>query len=304
MPDDLHAWIGNREEIADVITLWPVQALHATLDREGPPPAAGDPLPPLWHWLFFLPTVPHSELGVDGHPERGGFLPPVPLPRRMFAGARYEFRRPLHIGERARSARGVASVSEKHGGSGPLVFVLIRYEVTGEEGLCVVAEHDIVYREAPTEAPTYPPSADAIPTAPWSETITPDAVMLFRYSALTFNAHRIHYDHPYVTHAEGYPGLVVHGPLTAMLLADLAQRNGPGPLETFSFRARSPLFAGHPIRLLGEPSGRTAALAAWSQDRRRAVTAAAGFGLPATESRWPGRARMVQSSWIQETENG
>ena len=277
MPDDLQAWVGSRERIDDVVSLWPAQALHATLDLEGPSPSNGDPLPPLWHWLFFLPTVAHSGLGVDGHPERGGFLPPVPLPRRMFAGARYEFRRPLRIGEEARSTAEVVGVTEKSGASGPLVFVLVRYEIAGEEGVCVVAEHDIVYREAPRGAPDYTRGTGPIPAAAWSRTITPDPVMLFRYSALTFNAHRIHYDHPYVTLAEGYPGLVVHGPLTALLLADLAERNGPRALKTFTFRARSPLFAGSPITLLGDLDGEHAELAAWSHDGRLAVTAAAGY---------------------------
>jgi 3-methylfumaryl-CoA hydratase len=278
VPEDLQDWVGNREESEDVIAIWPVRALHATLDLEGPSLVHGDPLPPLWHWLFFLPTVPHSGLGVDGHPEKGGFLPPVPLPRRMFAGARYEFRRPLRIGEAARSVGEVVAVTEKEGAGGPLVFVLVRYEVSGENGLGIVAEHDIVYREAPGGAPDYGRGTGPIPTAAWSRTITPDPVMLFRYSALTFNAHRIHYDHPYVTLAEGYPGLVVHGPLTAMLLADLARCNGPGPLQTFSFRARSPLFAGSPITLLGDLDGNQADLAAWSHDGRLAVTATAEFG--------------------------
>ena len=277
MSKDLQQWVGGREECEDVIALWPAQALQATLDLEGPSPAIGDHLPPLWHWLFFLPTVPHSGLGVDGHPQRGGFLPPVPLPRRMFAGARYEFRRPLRIGETARSTGEVIAVTEKQGASGPLVFVQIHYEITGEDGLSIVGRHDLVYREAPRGALDYSRGTGPIPTAAWSRTITPDPVMLFRFSALTFNAHRIHYDHPYVTLAEGYPGLIVHGPLTAMLLADLARRNGPGPLKTFSFRARSPLFAGSPVALLGDLDGDEAELAAWSHDGRLAVTAAAGF---------------------------
>jgi 3-methylfumaryl-CoA hydratase len=196
----------------------------------------------------------------------------------MFAGGRYEFRRPLRIGERARSTGEVVGVSEKLGSSGPLIFVVVRYEVAGEQGISVVAEHDIVYREAPREPPVYAPGTEAIPDAAWSGTVTPNAVMLFRYSALTFNSHRIHYDHPYVTGVEGYPGLVVHGPLTAMLLADLARRNGPGPLVTFSFRALSPLFAGSPITLSGNLEGDRASLAAWSHDRRPAMSAEARFG--------------------------
>lgn len=278
MREDLRAWIGRAEETEDLISAWPVRALQATLDLPDALPRQGDTLPPLWHWLFFLPTVPHSNLGPEGHARLGGFLPPVDLPRRMFAGGRFTFHGPLRIGETAFRKGTVMGIEEKQGRSGRLVFVTIRYEITGGEGLCISEEQDLVYREPP-EGPESPsPGADPVPLAAWARTIVPDPVMLFRFSALTFNSHRIHYDHPYATAVEGYPDIVVHGPMTAVLLADLARREGPGPLEAFSFRARSPLFARDPFTLSGEPGAdRTASLVAWSHDGRRAMTAEARF---------------------------
>ncbi|NNC93289.1 MAG: acyl-CoA dehydrogenase [Acidimicrobiia bacterium] len=278
MAEDLRAWIGRREETTDVITAWPVRALQATLDLPDPEPQNGDPLPPLWHWLFFLPTAAHSDLGSEGHALPGGFLPPVPLPRRMFAGGRFTFHRPLRIGEPATRTGTVRSVEEKHGKTGQLLFVTVRYEFTTDEGLCIAEEQDLVYREAPhgTQAPA--PGIKPVPTAPWTHVVEPDPVMLFRFSALTFNGHRIHYDHPYVTEVEGYPDLIVHGPMTALLLADLARRNGSGPIRTFAFRARAPLFTNGPFTVLGGPEEhRRADLSVWSHDQRLAVTAQAEF---------------------------
>lgn len=278
MPEDLQTWIGRREETDDLITAWPVQALEATLDLADSGPRPGDPLPPLWHWLFFLSTAAHSHLGPEGHARLGGFLPPVELPRRMFAGGRFTFHRPLRIGEQASRTGTVTRIEEKQGRSGRLVFVMVRYEITGEDGLAIVEEQDLVYREAPARSQVPAPGTGPIPAQPWSRSVDPDPVMLFRFSALTFNGHRIHYDYPYVTEVEGYPGLIVHGPLTALLLADLARREGPGPLESFSFRARSPLFADGPFTLLGVPGdNRTATLAVWSHDARLAMTAGAEF---------------------------
>lgn len=279
MPEDLSAWIGSREETEDMLTPWPVAALAATLDFDDLSAQEGDPLLPLWHWLYFLPTVPHSGLGSEGHAKLGEFLPPVPLPRRMFAGGRTEFLAPLRIGQRARRSGTVVSVDEKQGRSGSLVFVTVRYEVSTETGPALWEEQDLVYREAATQPEIPTPGTKPIPGGDWERTITPDGALLFRFSALTFNAHRIHYDHPYVTGVEGYPHLIVHGPLTALLLADLARRHGPQPLRRFSFRARSPLFADGPFTLLGGlESSQQAELSAWSHDRRLAMTAEADFG--------------------------
>lgn len=278
MSERLTDWIGTTEERADLITEWPAAALQATLDLTDPPLQEGDELPPLWHWLYFLPTVAGSGLGAEGHARLGGFLPPVPLPRRMFAGGRTEFLAPLRIGQHARRMGTVASVIEKQGRSGALVFVTVRYEVSTETGLALTEEQDLVYREAAARPEVPAPGKDPIPPGAWTRTITPDEVMLFRFSALTFNAHRIHYDFPYVTGVEGYPHLIVHGPLTALLLADLAHRNGPSALRSFSFRGRAPLFADGEIALVGGPKDEDRVpLSAWSHDRRLAMTADALF---------------------------
>ena len=240
---DWQQWVGRTESHADEVTRVPVQALAATLDRDDPLPIAGDPLPPLWHWLYFLPMCRQSDLGPDGHPQRGGFLPPVPLPRRMWAGGRLTFVAPLRIGDAIERTSTIVDVTAKEGRSGPLVFVVVRHAIGGPRGPAIVEEHDIVYRAMPAAAEhaVAPPPAPA--DATWSRTVRPDDVLLFRYSALTFNGHRIHYDRRYVTQVEGYPGLIVHGPLVATLLLDLVRRQIPDAVVTrFSFRAVSPLF--------------------------------------------------------------
>ncbi len=279
MPDDLRDWIGNTEEVVDAVAARPVAALEATLGREPRVLAAGDQIPPLRHWLCFFPVVAPSGLGTDGHPQRGGFLPPVPLPRRMFAGGRMEFRRPLRIGDRATRTGTVVDVAEKQGRSGPLVIVTVRYEIATADGLAIVEEQDLVYRDAAGGGGSTAPADGAVPDAPWASTVAPDEVMLFRFSALTFNAHRIHYDHPYATEVEGYPGLIVHGPLTAVLLADLAGRHDARPMRRFEFRGLAPLFAGSTVELRGAPTGAGGAeLSAWSGGGRRAMRAEAEFG--------------------------
>jgi 3-methylfumaryl-CoA hydratase len=247
-------WIGRTERHTDQITAAPVAALAATLDRDDPPPQAGDELPPLWHWLYFLPVHRQSELGPDGHARRGGFLPPVALPRRMWAGGRLEFQQPLHVGDPVTRVSRIVNVTEKQGRAGPLVFVLVRHEISGPRGIAVTEEHDIVYRGHP--APGEPAPSQAPPeAAAWKRVIHPDVVLLFRSSALTFNGHRIHYDRRYATEVEGYPGLVVHGPLVATLLLDLLRRSLPGAaVASFQFRAVAPLFDTAEFTLCGGPS--------------------------------------------------
>ena len=266
-PDvSLKQWIGRTETRTDRITAVPVAALAATLDRDDPPPQPGDELPRLWHWLYFLPVCRQSELGPDGHPRRGGFLPPVPLPRRMWAGGRLEFHRALHVGETVTRTSRILDVTSKQGSSGPLVFVLVRHEIGTPNGLALTEEHDIVYRDHPHPGDPAPAPPPAPGGAAWQRTIPPDGVLLFRYSALTFNGHRIHYDRRYVTEVEGYPGLVVHGPLIATLLLDLLRRSLPrAGVARFQFRAVSPLLDLAPFTICGKPED-NGVIRLWAQD--------------------------------------
>ncbi|HET6829095.1 MAG TPA: MaoC family dehydratase N-terminal domain-containing protein, partial [Ramlibacter sp.] len=250
----------------------PVRALTATLDRSDPAPHAGTPVPPLWHWLYFLPMHAASEIGPDGHAKRGGFLPPVPLPRRMWAGGRltWETGNPLRVGDAARRISRIASVSHKAGRTGGLVFVTVAHEVHNAHGLALTEEHDIVYRGAPQPGDPVPEPVAAEQGAAWQRELTPGEVLLFRYSALTFNGHRIHYDRRYVTGAEGYPGLVVHGPLIATLLLDLVRRNSDAPVRSFAFKAVRPTFDGRPMRVNGNREGGSVGL--WAQDNEGWLT--------------------------------
>jgi 3-methylfumaryl-CoA hydratase len=264
--DILKTWIGRSESMTEVIAPFASNALAATLDRADAPYADGTPLPPLWHWLHFLALSPLAEAGPDGHPARGGFLPPVPLPRRMWAGSRLSFLKPLRIGETATKTSTVQSVAGKTGRTGPLVFVTVRHAVSVSGTTVIEEEHDIVYREAPaagTAAPVPPPAKG---DAAFERIILPEPVLLFRYSALTFNSHRIHYDQPYVTGVEGYPGLIVHGPLIATLLLDNLRRAHPEKsVKRFTFRAVSPIFDTGAFAVRGRLSedGTTAGL--WAQ---------------------------------------
>ncbi|HMN22102.1 MAG TPA: MaoC family dehydratase N-terminal domain-containing protein [Ottowia sp.] len=273
----LQQWVGRTETLDDLVCAAPLRGLAATLDRDDAPPIAGAPVPPLWHWLFFLPQARQGEIGPDGHPRRGGFLPPVPLPRRMWAGGRlrWEGANHLRVGQMVQRVSTIRSVSHKSGRSGDLVFVLVEHRFGNEAGLALTEEHDIVYRAAarpgdPAPPPQKPPLAGQ---AAWSRAIMPDPVLLFRYSALTFNGHRIHYDRSYVTQEEGYPGLVVHGPLLATLLMDLLRRELPqARVASLEFRAVRPTFDLHPFTVHGKPSddGRTVAL--WAQDHEGWLT--------------------------------
>lgn len=269
----LQQWVGKSEGRAERLAAFSANALAATLDRKDAPFVDGSPLPPLWHWLYFLPIHQMSEVGPDGHAERGGFLPPVPLPRRMWAGSRFRFHHPLRVGETVQRASRVQSVEHKAGRSGDLVFVRVEHTFSNTHGLALSEEHDIVYREA-AEPGAQPPAAKPAPVdAAWERTIRPDPVLLFRYSALTFNSHRIHYDRSYVTEIEGYPGLVVHGPLIATLLIDLLRRECPeATIRDFSFRAVKPLFDTEEFAVCGAPDedGKTVHL--WTRDSAGALT--------------------------------
>ena len=244
--EKLRDWVGKTQTTEDFVAPFPVRALIGTFDEKDRDPANGDPLPPLWHWLYFLEIAPQSKIGPDGHAERGDFLPPVPLPRRMWAGSRFRFDgEPVRIGETIQRRSAIKSVEPKTGSTGSMVFVTVQHTISGAGGVSFVEELDIVYREAAKagEKPRDPKPAP--PAATWSRPLVPAPVLLFRFSALTFNGHRIHYDQPYVTGTEGYPGLIVHGPMLGMLQMELARRSNPGRTPaTFEFRALSPVFAG------------------------------------------------------------
>lgn len=248
---DLQDWISREQAQDDLVTAAPPNALAATLDRDeayGP----GDALPPLWHWLYFLPRPLAREIGADGHPTLGGFLPPVGLPRRMWAGSRLTFEHAPRVGEAIRRVSRIESVKEKQGATGRLVFVTVQHEIHTPRGLAIRDAHDIVYRDVPSGSAPAAAKSEDVPNAQFSRTITADPVLLFRYSALTFNGHRIHYDQPYVTQVEGYPGLIVHGPLIATLLLDLLRREKPqASVRSFSFKAQRPLFDTAPFSLHG-----------------------------------------------------
>ena len=257
----LKQWIGKTETADDHAATVPLQALSATLDRDDAPARFGDEVPPCWHWLYFLPLHRASGIGTDGHPQRGGFLPPVPLPRRMWAGSRIAFERPLIAGEAISRTSRIEDVTVKEGRTGTLVFVKVRHAIGSARGRAIVEDHHIVYRDMPRPAESTPAPKPARTDEQFSRRIVPDPVLLFRFSALTFNGHRIHYDHPYATGEEGYPGLVVHGPLIATLLLDLLRRSRPHlRVKTFDFKAVSPLFDSAPFDVCGRLDDDTATL--------------------------------------------
>ena len=249
-------WTPKIDGCTEIISPVPVNRLAATLDESAPDYKEDDNLPPLWHWIFFIKPVPHADLGRDGHPQRGGFLPPVQLPRRMFAGMKTDFLHPLIIGVEAERESEVIDINEKSSASGPLVFVRVQNRIRQSGRLCIIDEQEIVYREmgAPLTLPEVKhlpePAADC-----WSQEMTVDAAMLFRFSAVTFNGHRIHYDRSYAATEEGYPALVVHAPLVAMLLLQLLRRNTHKTVNRFEYRARAPLFDDQPFQLSAVDEG-------------------------------------------------
>jgi 3-methylfumaryl-CoA hydratase len=244
--DHLRQWIGRSTEASDIVTAQLVKGLRATLFMEIGEPKPGDAAPFTAHWCLAQPVYPMSELGPDGHPTRGGFLPPVPLPRRMWVGGELEFIDSLRVGDQATRTSRIADVTMKTGSTGALCFVAVEHLITTPRGPAIRERQDIVYRDmstAPASAPAKP--ATPPPAAQHRESHMADAVLLFRYSALTFNGHRIHYDRDYVTGVEGYPGLVFHGPMQAALLVEFAAKlhGGKAPAK-FSYRGVQPLFEG------------------------------------------------------------
>lgn len=278
-PSDFSAWIGRTDTVHDSMSTEQAHFAAATLDREVTSVLAGSLLPPLWHWFYFLPHPPQSALDVDGHPQRGGFLPPIPYPRRMFAGSRMVFHRGLRLAHPATRHGEIRNVTMKSGRSGNLAFVTVGYRFEQDGMLCIEEEQDIVYREAGASVAAPEPAPLPMPDPmTWTRTITPDARLLFRFSALTFNAHRIHYDRPYARNDEGYPGLVVHGPLTAILLADLVSRHTRRPIATFDFRGLAPLFDLAPFHLIGRCDDSTVTLDALAPDLAPALSARCTLG--------------------------
>jgi 3-methylfumaryl-CoA hydratase len=254
MSEDFSDWIDRCEQVVDVLEPARTNALRAALGL-AEPLATGAPLPLLHHWLYFWDVRPPKGLGSDGHPARGGFLPPITLPRRMWAGGRLNFVQPLLVGERVARASTILKVESKSGRSGDLVFVTVEHRLTGENGVAIIEEQDIVYRGATAPGAVAGPAGEGpAPSAPWARQVVPDTVLLFRYSALTMNAHRIHYDRPYAMDEEAYPGLVVQGPLQATLLADLGAGKLKGPIIGFEFRGLAPAIDGTLLHVCGEPT--------------------------------------------------
>jgi 3-methylfumaryl-CoA hydratase len=245
--DHLRKWIGRTEEASDVVTARMVQGMRATLFQDPGEPKTGGAAPLTMHWCYMMAIVAASEIGPDGHPARGGFLPPVPLPRRMWAGGTTDFSDVLRVGDPVTRRSEITNVELKTGGTGTLCFVTVHHVYSTPRGPAVTETQNLVYRDpapASANAKAPPPPAPA-PKAAHSKAMTADPVMLFRYSALTFNGHRIHYDRPYTTGVEGYPGLVVHGPLQAALLLEYAiQLRGGQPPKRFIHRGVNPLFDG------------------------------------------------------------
>lgn len=277
--DDYSEAVGRTERRTELIATDRVEALAGSLDLDAVP-GGGVALPPGWHWLFFNPFVRRSGLGPDGHPRRGGFLPDVALPRRMWAGGRLAYRAPLPIGAEATRESEIVDIATKAGRAGRLVFVTVRHVISDGGTVCIEEEQDIVYREAPAPGTPKPGAERAPEGAEWSEPVVPDPVLLFRYSALTSNGHRIHYDRPYAQDEEGYSDLVVHGPLIATLLQGLAVRARPDvPLARFGFRAMAPLFVDRGFHVEAARAAGTDGLVVWARgpEGELAMRAEAGF---------------------------
>jgi 3-methylfumaryl-CoA hydratase len=279
--EQLSDWIGRNETRCDEITAPPLARLAALLNHTDPSPWQEGSLPPLAHWLYGLPAVPQAQLSDDGHPKLGQFLPPISLPRRMWAAGSVEFLHPIRIGDSIRKYSVIEAIEEKKGRSGDLVFVKLRHDVHSPAGLALRETQEIVYRNEPAASKASLESAteDPLPIADWTRTLWPDPMLLFRFSAATFNSHRIHYDRDYAVGVEGYPGLVVQGPLIAILLMDLFLKNHPGAqIMSFRFRAQRPLFDFQPLTVCGIKRDAGAELWALNANRQIAMHAKLSHG--------------------------
>lgn len=280
--DNFHNWLGNQAHSTATIAVETANLMNATLNRE-PTLTTGDPLPSAWHWLYFHEAVQREDLGIEGHAKLGGFMPPISFgddaggdpdsepPRRMWAGGKLTFHAPIALGSQAEKQSTITSVTPKEGLSGKLVFVVVEHEIAIAGQTCLTEEQTIVYRE-PVQSNGSGVQAKSAPTdAEFSRAYQPDPMLLFRYSALTFNAHRIHYDVDFCREHEGYPDLVVHGPLTATLLLDLFYHRFPSKqISQFEYRGRSPLFNPHPFSVNGKENG-----AAWASDHQGGLATSA-----------------------------
>jgi len=280
---DFSPWIGKSETEQGVVSAYPANCFSMTLDRDDPPFLEGSALPPGWHYFYFHELVALADTGDDGHKKRGDFLPPIPFPRRMWAGSKMEFSSPILIGEKVRKTVTIADIEIKDGKTGPLCFVTTKEEVFGEDGrLATLEERKQVYRDNPNPSSSKPKPKPEPATPVWSRTIQPDPVLLFRYSALTMNSHRIHYDKDYVRDIEGYPGLLVHGPLTMTLMLDLFRRELPNAAVTsFDLRAVSPIYDTMDFSVHGNPNEETQMCKLWamSGEGALAMTAEVAYAL-------------------------
>ncbi len=275
-------WIGRSIEEPGFAAAQAADCLAATLDRDDPPFREGDPLPPAWHYLCFHEAVPLSRTGIDGHPAKGVFTPPFPAERRMWAGSRMRFESPIRVGERLRKVTTISDVSVKEGGTGRLHFITTAEDVLGEDGrLTTREERTRVYRGAPAPGAAPPQARPAPAEAAWSRAVEPSAVLLFRYSALTMNSHRIHYDRDYAHDVEGHPGLLVHGPLIMTLMLDLFRREMPDtPLSSMDLRAVAPVHDTAAFSVHGAPENRRCRLWATTATDALAMTATVTFPSP------------------------
>lgn len=275
--DFLRTWVGREQTVLDPMTPFPARAWAAALDH-AVLPEVGDALPLPWHWLYFLETPTASGTGADGHPKKGGFLPPVPLPRRMWASGELKVSQTLRLGTPASKVSRVQSVSLKEGKTGALVFVTVEHVLSQAGQVCITEKQHLVYRDMPTQAAPLPPGEVSREVPAWTNTIHPDPVLLFRFSALTYNCHRIHYDRDYAVQQEFYPGLVVHGPLLATLLLDAVATHSPTtPIKTFEFRAVRPTFDLADFQVHGCPG--PTGLNLWTSDAQGYVGMSAQVGV-------------------------
>jgi 3-methylfumaryl-CoA hydratase len=274
---DFDSWIGRTRTAHDEISAFPVNALSATLGREDPFAIAGTLVPPLWHWMFFLAIFPPGQMRRDGHPQGGDFMPPIPLPRRVWAGSQFTWNadNPLRVGDRATRISRIDSITRKQGQSGELIFVKLVHEYSNAAGLCFTNDHLSAFRGEPSgEANAKPALAE--PSSQWHRELVPDTPLLFRYSALMFNSHRIHYDTPYAMQEEKYPAILVQGPLLATLLMDLLRRNEPDAVvRSLDFKAVRSAFVDRPLHLRGQPEGNKVRLWAADEEGRLVMNALA-----------------------------